>query len=576
MLTRAKRKAAKRVEQARRAKQAKRKAAKRVEQARRARAKRPKTPWRKLEQALIDRDWDVVERLLEGAWISPTWLRLMRQVNWNFEKGKERLWAAFDRNNVSGRTRAAKESFETDLERGGLLMDALRKAVDENNLSLAQKLLAKGVGSEYVVYVAAQKGYAQMLRLLMGFPMQPFKMTPLEVACINGHEKCVEILKDSPGDGLHYAIRGMRKHLFHLFKPASHHMCYAARVGYGVEELLRLGGDKNAVWRDLSAMEWAVANNHVMVVKLLLENGAKFHAALRLVCRKDKTGLFRLFRQVPVDIAHSAAYFDAAGILSMLPLAENRVRGLLPIDIAAQRGNLRSVKALLRLGAAKGTAVYRAIKYGHADVVRALGTVERFNDKTPVMWALQHRQLECLLATLPFNPEPYLTYQAAHSGYAECLRLLKDRGELRHAPVRAVGTRWSPVYVAAFQGHLEAVEVLLAGGASLKKAALGALDGKKWDLYFELDIWSDYMVQFCVECQCLTALKRYEKSFASVHKGNWWKHGMMRDARVKWKQRLLFADLVLLSLPRGVRFVVKTFLRGTMDRDWQAYLARVL
>lgn len=163
------------------------------------------------------------------------------------------------------------------------------------------------------------------------------------------------------------------------------------------------------------------------------------------------------------------------------------------LTMAAEEGQLASAKLLLEANAVvdidrrdtRGyTALHLAVENGHADVTKALldagasATVPRNNQWTCVLSAAYNGSTDVLLhlaskgvdLNAPFTESQssegtFLPlHLAAYNGFDRTLSELARLGAQVDSPM---GNGWSPLMVAAAQGHSKAVAALIAIGAAI-------------------------------------------------------------------------------------------------------------
>ena len=223
-----------------------------------------------------------------------------------------------------------------------------------------------------------------------------------------------------------------------------------------VKALLDAGADINrADLRGRTALLWAALSGHLAVVELLLLRGVKLQAWE--FCHRD------------------------------------------PLGAAACRGHLACVQALVEAGAPIVTsrhcwsALDSAARAGHTEVLHYLKEQQGVADAVhapaathPILAASQKGHVPCIKSLLGAgyqvdHPDPNgrtALYLAARQGHAQAVALLLSHGA-------KVLQGWSsyrhdPLYIAAFKGHFDCVQALAVAGAPIitrKKHSFSALNG---------------------------------------------------------------------------------------------------
>ncbi|KAJ1061312.1 hypothetical protein K5549_014052 [Capra hircus] len=235
----------------------------------------------------------------------------------------------------------------------------------------------------------------------------------------------------------------------------------------------------------------AAQENHIDVVKYLLENGANqstatedgftplavalqqgHNQAVAILLENDTKGKVRL------PALHIAARKDDTKSAALLLQNDHNAdvqskNGITPLHVASKRGNTNMVKLLLDRGGqidAKTrdglTPLHCAARSGHDQVVELL--LER---GAPLLARTKGDHVECVKHLLQHKAPvddvtlDYLTalHVAAHCGHYRVTKLLLDK---RANPNARALSGLTPIHVAAFMGHLNIVLLLLQNGAS--------------------------------------------------------------------------------------------------------------
>ncbi|ROQ69354.1 ankyrin repeat protein [Streptomyces sp. 840.1] len=161
------------------------------------------------------------------------------------------------------------------------MTDQLVRSADDGDAVSVARLLkhvaavdAVGTGGRTALDTAAERGHADVVRLLLGAGADPQQRagehqesTPLCLAASRGHRAVVEVLLDA---GAHTGAQG-RMNWVPLVLAAT-----AGDEGFPetVDLLLDRGADVNAVMKRKTALDWATGFGHVRMVRHLLSRGA--------------------------------------------------------------------------------------------------------------------------------------------------------------------------------------------------------------------------------------------------------------------------------------------------------------
>ena len=196
-----------------------------------------------------------------------------------------------------------------------------------------------------------------------------------------------------------------------------------------------------------SALHKAVKNDHVDIVKLLVERGAD----MNLPSIRQQTSLYFAARQGNLDIV-KILIGNGANVDCM-----NDGLDFTPLHVACCKGRFEVSKFLIEVGKAdmnKGTGsclspLYFACESGHLDLVKYL------LDKGASL-------------VTGFEGEIQVMQIAAEMGHIEIVNILLERGALNEA----VYAEKSPLMMSVEAGHLEAVKLFIGLGWSLNVGLL--------------------------------------------------------------------------------------------------------
>ncbi|KFV05221.1 Ankyrin repeat and SOCS box protein 3 [Tauraco erythrolophus] len=292
------------------------------------------------------------------------------------------------------------------------------------------------------VGLAARKGNVEMLRKLIeqGYSVDVpdnRRWVPIHEAAAHNRSECLKLLiRAAPSDD--YINLKTFEGLCALHLSARYGSLESVRV------LLEAGADPNEVTTEATtALFLAVENEHVDVVKLLLQHGANVKGP------HSWSGWNSL---------HQASFQGCTEIMKILlekGASEECVDdfGITPLFVAAQYGQLESLRLLISHG---------------ADI-----NCQAKDRATPLLIAAQEGHTECVELLLSKGADPNLycneedwqlpVHAAAEMGHEKILELLIpvtdricDKGE----------GKVSPVYSAVYGGNKECLEMLLKEGYS--------------------------------------------------------------------------------------------------------------
>jgi ankyrin repeat protein len=262
-----------------------------------------------------------------------------------------------------------------------------------------------------------------------------------------------------------------------------------------VKALAWLGADLNVPTNDgASPMYIAACEGHLKLVRVLGSLGANVNVP-------DNSGA------APVYIAAQQGHVGVVKALASLG-ADVNVRersGATPVFIAAQQGHLEIVKALASVGAdvtlplVNGpTPVFVAALSGHSEVVKALASlgvevnVRTSDGATPLFIGAGKGRLEVVKTLASFGADVNTQtddgttplFIAAAADHDKMVRTLVSLGadvNLRRKNwkwsryyIETFGMNpeesgdWTPLMIAARNGHVEVVKVLVKAGASVE------------------------------------------------------------------------------------------------------------
>ena len=168
------------------------------------------------------------------------------------------------------------------------------------------------------------------------------------------------------------------------------------------------------------------------------------------------------------------------------PIDRENAKGATPMILAAQRGNLQVVQALMELGASpsglsSSSALIQAAHFGRQDVITLLLSDDRWkslvdapnlNQTTALMRAAQEGHLEIVRELLKAGADPNKRNRlqmtalmlASQRGEASIVQLLIDKGAHVNARTKQDSTS---LLLASKRGHKEVVQVLMTAGCEL-------------------------------------------------------------------------------------------------------------
>ncbi|KAJ5787905.1 hypothetical protein N7457_002895 [Penicillium paradoxum] len=223
-----------------------------------------------------------------------------------------------------------------------------------------------------------------------------------------------------------------------------------------------------------TALGAACENGHLMIVRLLLDQGA------------DPT-IGDMFGRTPLFTASQHGYVEVSRLLiehgADADIPNNY--GSTPIDVACYNGCTEVVKLLLAHGVditvadENGwTPINSACESGHIEVAKLLLaygadiTVTNSKGWTPINLACHHGYAELVKLLIAHGADITVTdnsgwtpiNSASESGYAEVVKML-----LAHGADIDISTNsgWTPIHSASGSGYTEIVKILLAHGADI-------------------------------------------------------------------------------------------------------------
>jgi len=280
------------------------------------------------------------------------------------------------------------------------------------------------------------------------------------------------------------AQKGFQAQLVPRFQPRDQDVLSVSQVA---SQVMRHPEISHGQWQDFiesnntggqSSLDLAVESDHLGIVKILLENGAKVSSD-----NSKRRGPF-----------HIVAAVGSLGVLEILLKSIHRTERHLKESSSASEGNKESVLAHLTALDENGwTPLHFAADNGHDRVVNRLIQVcptlakhthsQYCQGWTPLELACKHGYLSIVehllqasadINTCPKNGNSRTALQvAAEGGHLEVVQLLLKAGaEVNSGPEKFDGL--SPLQAAASGGHLEVVCALLASGACVSAPAAEA------------------------------------------------------------------------------------------------------
>jgi ankyrin repeat protein len=444
-----------------------------------------------LYQAIYDRQNDKAEKLIaEGADLETVvnengWTALLLAVNRDDYGLTEQLLQAGAKANVqlkNGNTPLHLAAMHDNDKIIKLLLQHKAKINMFNNEKGATPL-----------YNAAYKGNENAVEALLeagaDYEITYNGWSPINVAAYYGHRKVVEILHRY---GSEYTI------YVHAAQNDLEELKQAMRSG---EDLLKKGP------HGMTTLNFAIKNECFEAADFLIKNGADVlqkndggFSVIFTAAEDGKTEMvkFLLERGVGVNekstdgqspLYCAARNGHAATVKYLIEQGADVEIGYeewRPLSASAKNGYAEVVKALLESGrvqidaATKGgeTALYKASRYGHSDVVKLLLDAGAdaelgYGEWRPLSVSASEGHAEVVKALLGSGGRVQIDaatkdgetalYKAALKGHADVIKLLLNAG----ADPRKGYKGWTSLHAAVDEGHVEAAEVLLDYGASL-------------------------------------------------------------------------------------------------------------
>uniref|UniRef100_A0A3B4VG47 Ankyrin 1 n=1 Tax=Seriola dumerili TaxID=41447 RepID=A0A3B4VG47_SERDU len=278
-----------------------------------------------------------------------------------------------------------------------------------------------------------------------------------------------------------------------------------------VAELVNYGANVNAQshQKGFSPLYMAAQENHLEVVKFLLENGANQSlptedgfTPLAVALQQGHENVVALLinygtkGKVRLPALHIAARNDDTRTAAVLlqndpnPDVLSKVlelsTGFTPLHIAAHYENMSVAQLLLNRGANVNftpkdelTPLHCAARNGHVRIIEILlehGApiqAKTKNGLSPIHMAAQGDHMDCVRQLLQYNAEidditlDHLTplHVAAHCGHHRMAKVLLDKGAKANA--RALNG-FTPLHIACKKNHMRSMDLLLKHSASLE------------------------------------------------------------------------------------------------------------
>jgi ankyrin repeat protein len=331
--------------------------------------------------------------------------------------------------------------------------------------------------------------------------------TPLQAACLKGHDSAFQILLKWGADpntrggrfgvpinaaiiGKHVDMieRLMRLDLNYALKDPRGRTTFYTAAKHGdyktAHALLEAGAEQATPnkygWTPLNV---AADRGDVEIVKMLLERGAEITAA-----NDNKDG--------PLHSAAEGGYLEVVKLLldKGVDVGTPNAGGWTPLNLAADDGHLDVIKLLVEkmdtnvdVANKNGwTPLNSAASNGHAEVVKFLiekgASINTTNNNkdTPLQVAACNGNLDVVKLLLEYNADMTIAdnigctplNSAACNGHLEIVKLLLEKGA---AIESANDEKDTPLQVATLDGHFDVVKLLLEHNADV-----ATVDGKNW------------------------------------------------------------------------------------------------